>query len=138
MQPPRAILFHKHHTSARTRFLRGPEGICFPVPLPRLSQRVEGDEAPDVVAHPAVLLKPLAEWLGLPIESLELEREFFEVVETPEGRGPVYLVAFTTIDPPFDEAAARECGFISLMEARGVSPPELELLRVAYQTVLEG
>lgn len=138
MQPPRAILFHKHHTSARTRFLRGDDGICFPLPLPPLSRRVEGEAAPDVVAHPAVLLKPLAEWLALPLEALALERAFFEVAETPDGRVPLYLVAFTTIDPPFDEAAARDCRFISLMEARGVSPTELELLRVAYETVMEG
>ncbi|GAB6041099.1 hypothetical protein [Endothiovibrio diazotrophicus] len=138
MQPPRAILFHKHHTSARTRFLRGPDGVCFPTPLPTLCQLVEGEPPPDVVAHPAVLLKPLAEWLGLPSEALALEREFFNVVETPEGRGPVYLVAFTTIDPPFEAAEARDCRFISLMEARGIKPPELELLRIAYQTVMEG
>ena len=138
MQPPRAILLHKHRTSARTRFLRGPHGVCFPLPLPSLSQRVESDETPDVVAHPASLLKPLADWLGLPLEALELEREFFEVVETPEGRGPIYLVAFTAIDPPFDAAEKQQCRFISLMEARDIKPPELELLRIAYETVLEG
>jgi len=136
--PARLILVHKHATSARTRFLRFESGVVAPEPLPDLSEVLgEGDGDGDVVTHPAMLMAQVAVNLGLSADTIELESEFSANVDTPTGAVPVFLARITTMDPPFDAAEQAGARFISITEARDLTPVELELLRRAYTCVME-
>jgi hypothetical protein len=48
----------------------------------------------------------------------------------------MHLASFTTIDPPFDAAAAVGGQFIAITEAMGGMPVEMDLLRRAYEVLL--
>lgn len=139
------ILYHKHHTSARTRFLRlGHGGVCGLDGLPtgaRIAAAETGDDdAPAatgrLLAHPAMLLRTLEERLGLARGSLERDAGFRCRVFAEDGASDVYLAHFTSVDPPFAAADAAGAGFIDLTQARGLPAVELQLLRLAYEHVL--
>lgn len=132
----RLILVHKQKTSGRLRFFRLPHGIVAFTPLPRLSALTEDTAPPQVVPHPAVFLKAAEVKLGLPAGSLAHEPEFQATVDTPDGPVAVHLASFTTIDPPFDEAATLGGKFIAITEAAGGMPAEMDLLRRAYEVLL--
>lgn len=140
----RLIMYHKHGTSARTRFLKlAHGGVCGFDPLPVLSQLIDGEvvrhqEANALVCHPAPLVAQAEQTLGLPAGSLEAEGEFFEQVDVDGGPLAIYLARFTTVDPPFDAVRQQGGEFIDLTEARGLSGTELELLRKVYEFVLGG
>lgn len=135
--PPRLILYHKQATSGRTRYLRLPTGLLAFEPMPLLSSLKEEDEAKSSIRpHPAACVRAAETHMGLPAGSLEAEAEFYAEIETPDGVVPVLLARFTSTDPPFAEAAAIEGKFISLTEARGLHPIELDLARRAYELVL--
>ena len=56
-----------------------------------------------------------------------------------QDRGELFtllLAEFTTIDPPFDAAAAVGGRFVAITEARGLGSSEREVLRLAYAHVL--
>lgn len=132
----RLILAHKQKTSGRLRFLRLPHGTVAFTPLPPLSDLMEDAETPQVVHHPAVFIKAAEDRLGLPAGSLAHEPEFQATVDTPDGPVAMHLASFTTIDPPFDEAAALGGRFIAITEAMGGMPVEMDLLRHAYEVLL--
>ncbi|TXH74912.1 hypothetical protein [Thiobacillus sp.] len=132
----RLILVHKQKTSGRLRFLRLPHGTVAFTPLPPLSDLIEDAEPPQVVHHPAVFIKAAEDRLGLPAGSLAHEPEFQATVDTPDGPVAMHLASFTTIDPPFDEAAALGGSFIAITEAMGGMPVEMDLLRHAYEVLL--
>ncbi|HEY3432855.1 MAG TPA: hypothetical protein VGK09_09935 [Rhodocyclaceae bacterium] len=135
--PPRLILYHKQATSGRTRYLRLPTGLLAFEPMPLLSSLKEEDEAKSSIRpHPAACIRAAETHMDLPTGSLEAEAEFYAEIETPDGVVPVLLARFTSTDPPFAEAAAIEGKFISLTEARGLHPIELDLARRAYELVL--
>lgn len=144
MPVPRLILYHKHPSSARTRFLRlAHGGVCGPDPLPPLAQLIDGEilraQACDgVLHHPAHLVKQAEQSLDLPSGSLEAEGEFHEQVDVDGGPLDVYLARFTAIDPPFEQAGRHHGEFIDLTQARGLPVAELELLRKVYEFVLGG
>lgn len=134
------ILVHKQGTSARTRFLRYADGIVAPEPFPKLAQVLDetersGDAA--VLTHPAMLVRQVAEGLGIDADDIEVETEFRSNVDTPQGVAPIYLGCITTIDPPFDAAEKIGARFIAITEARDLGPSDLELLRRAYDCVME-
>ena len=131
----RLILVHKQKTSGRLRFLRLPHGTVAFAPLPPLSELME-NAAPQVVHHPAAFLRAAEARLGLPAGSLAHEPEFQATVDTPDGPVAVHLASFTTIDPPFDAAAALGGQFIAITEAMGSMPAEMDLLRRAYEALL--
>lgn len=139
----RFILYHKHHASARTRFLCfANRTVLFPEPLPELSQRYD-DTVPApprgvVMAHPAMLLRQLTEGLKMDVAELELEPQFVEQVDTAAARVDVHLVRFTAIDPPFELAQNVDGTFIDLTQARHLPGTELQLLRRAYEVIMEG
>jgi len=138
--PARMILVHKQRTSAMIRFLRYGNGIIAPEPLPKLAQVVDEDDQVDeaaVVLHPAVLIKAVADTLGLQGDDIELESDFCAHVDTPDGVASVYLGALKSIDPPFDAAKRIGARFIAITEARDLPPAELKLLRSAYTCVME-
>jgi hypothetical protein len=139
----RFILFHKQGTSARTRFLCfANQSVLYPGPLPELSQPYDETlpQPPESVIepHPSMLLQQLAQGLAIEPGQLELEPEYEERVDIPGEVVRVYLVRFTTIDPPFDLAEQLSARFIDLTQARGLPNIELQLLRRAYKVVMEG
>jgi hypothetical protein len=139
----RFILFHKHGTSARTRFLCfSGQSVLFPQPLPELAQRFDETlpRPPQSVVeqHPAMLLQQLAAALEIEEGELELETEFEERVDIPGEVVRIYLVRFTAIDPPFDLAERLAGRFIDLTQGRGLRDIELLLLRRAYEVIMEG
>jgi hypothetical protein len=130
------ILYHKHPTSARTRFLRLPHGgVCGLDALPADAVLADGAET-TVVSHPAMLVRAAEQRLGLAAGSLEGDTGFHCRISTAGGPGDVYLAHFTEIDPPFGAADALGAAFIDLTQARGLAPLELQLLRRAYEHVL--
>jgi hypothetical protein len=139
MSKTRLIMYHKHNTSARLRFLKlSYGGVCGFEPLPTLSQLL--DEKPEecVTAHPAPLVSEAERHLGMVMGELEAEGEYQAYVEVPDGVVQVYLARFTSIDPPFEMAAAHGGEFVDLPQARNIHQVELELLRKAYETIMTG
>ncbi|MBK1723467.1 hypothetical protein [Thiocystis violacea] len=138
MTDPRLIMYHKQSTSARTRFLKlGYGGVCGFAALPSEAELAERSiDDSKLVAHPACLLRDAETRLGLPSGSLEAEKGYRCRVSSPAGATEVFLARFTTIDPPFEEAAAQGGAFIDLTQARGLPPVELGLLRLAYEKIL--
>ncbi len=138
----RLIMYHKTPTSGLTKFLRQDnKTICMFEALPKLSVVLDDDERPvdeKLLSHPSPLIKQAADWLGLTQDDFELESEFCEKVDVSDGPVTVYLARFTTIDPPQDYADKVGGKFITLMDAIGLPPAEMELLRRAYKVIMEG
>lgn len=125
-----------------TKFLRQDnKTVCAFDALPKLSTVMEREERPKdekLLSHPAQLLKQAAEWLGMEQASFEIESDYCEKVDVADGPLTVYLARFKTIDPP-EECADKIGGkFITLTEAVGLPPAEMELLRRAYEVIMEG
>jgi len=139
MTTTRVILYHKHATSARTRFLRlGYDSVCgfAPVPFPAQLMDEVAEEIP--LPHPARAIRDAEKDLGLAPGGLEAEGEFRMRLDTVEGPIDVFLARITTIDPPFELAERQGASFIALTEARSLPPYELELLRAAYELIMGG
>jgi hypothetical protein len=137
----RFLLYHKHPTSARTRFLRFAGGtVLAPYPLPFLSSPLEPEDIEPAAAmmHPATLARRLAGGLQIPAALLEIDAEFMEHVEIPGSTVTVHLVRFTSIDPPLQLFADRGAAFCPITDLRGGHPTEMALLRKAYEHVLGG
>ncbi len=139
----RLILYHKQGTSARTRFLRYVDDTVLAfTPLPTLAQRIDetlpGLPEPVLSWHPATVLQQAEQALGLPAGSIEFEAEYREQVDTANGTVAIYLGRVTTIDPPFAAAESLQARFIDLTQARDLPAVELELLRRAYEVIMEG
>jgi hypothetical protein len=142
MQDARVILYHKQSTSARTRFLvLEYGGVCAFDGLPELAELIDEDgNAPSgpggPTTHPAVVVAEAQRRLELPSGTLTPDAGFRAVVDTPQGPVEIRLLRFTTIDPPFDAAAARGARFIDITQARGIAPVELRVLRCAYEHIM--
>jgi len=141
MASVQVILYHKHPTSAMTRFFKLADGgVSIGSPLPELSRVVTGEEVnePSIVALPGAIAAEIEQWLGLEVGTVVADTEYQELVEVPGDILRVYLMRFKTIDPPFREAEIAGASFIALTQARGLIPSELELLRKAYVMIMEG
>lgn len=128
------ILYHKHPTSARTRFLRFSHGgICDSGPLPP-----DADLAPTpaVCTHPVLVLRAAAAKLGLPVDGLTPDASFRCGLRIGSREEQVHLGQFVGIDPPIEQVAARGARFVDLVQARSQPAIELKLLRMAYEHVL--
>lgn len=137
MLPPRLILFHKQSTSGRTRFLKFATGFVAFEQIPFLSTLVdERDVDRTVCPHPAASLRDAERRLGLTDGAIEAETEFYAELDTPQGRIPILLAAFTTIDPPFAAAETLGGRFVPLTELFGSHPAEVDLVRRAYELIL--
>lgn len=139
----RVILYHKHHTSARTVFLRFADGgVCAPEPLPPLAAVFPEEEFDaensTLAVHPASLAMVLCRHLGLPADFLEIDPEFSAKVEVPGQVLSFYIGRFKFIDPPCAQFTERGGRFCAITELRGQPPAEMELLRRAYQAILGG
>lgn len=134
----RVILYHKHFTSARTRFLKYHyNSVLAFEPLAKLAQ-LSAQPPPKTMVHPAMALKRVEKHLGMTADSLKPEAEFQHYVEVPGEPVQIILAGITSIDPPFDIAEQVGGEFIDLMQARGLPQVELELLRCAYELVVGG
>ncbi|OIQ03034.1 MAG: hypothetical protein AUK36_05655 [Zetaproteobacteria bacterium CG2_30_59_37] len=134
MSSARAILYHKQSTSAMTRFFRlDAGGVCLGRPGP--NPAIAGAR---VVVHPASVAAELERWMGLPSGGLLVDAAYQEHMDVAGLSLPVYLMRFTTMDPPFTAAEAVGGSFITLTQARGLGSTELELLRTAYTMIMEG
>lgn len=137
----RFILFHKHPVSAKTRFLKMAGGnICGPEALPPLSAIKEEYERDDqqVVFHPSVVAEIAAKCLGVSSSDLVVDVTFRQQVEVPRKMLTVYLIGFKGHDTPDAVLSEQNHSFINLTQALGLPPVEMELLRRAYATIMEG
>lgn len=135
----RVILFHKTPTSGRTQFLQFSHGgVCGPDPMPFPAQVMDAPEDNKLSLHHAQLVTRVSDALGLEQGKIEAETEFHEWVDVARGPVQVFLLRFTGIDPPFKLAEELGGTFIELSGARSLVPVELELLRSAYECVMEG
>jgi hypothetical protein len=132
----RLLFFHKQKTSARTRFLRLPQGVVAFSPLPADAE-LRPDAAPAAAdAAPAALLAEALQRFELAAGQLRVEEEFFALVDTPAGAVRVWLIEFTTLDPPFAAVERAGARFIPITEARGLPAIELALLARAYEVLI--
>jgi len=138
----RLILYHKHPTSARTRYLKlDGNSVCAFHPLPAAAEILQsqaGVTESGILPHPAAVIAAAEHWLGLAPGALEYQSDFRAVVRAGKSDYRIFLVRFTDIDPPFDAAQRVGADFIAITEARSLPPVELELLRQAYVHVMEG
>ncbi len=133
----RVILYHKHPTSARTRFLKySYNSVLAFEPLAKLAQLT--DQAPNTTTHPAMALKQVASHLGVEADVLKADTGFQHYVDVPGEPVQIILAQMKCMDPPFELAEKIDAQFIDLMQARGLPQVELELLRSAYEWVLGG
>lgn len=140
MNQSRVILYHKQSTSGRTRFLRYAHGgVCGPEPLPALAQLLDAPEGDaDISLHPAAIIAEAGKSVGVAAGDIEVDGEFDAWLDIAGGPVQVFLARFTAIDPPFAEVEQHDARFIELTAARGMAPAELELLRKAYESIMEG
>ncbi len=131
------ILYHKHPTSARTRFLRFAHGgICGFDEVPVARELGQGPASGGVAAHPTMLLREAEHRLGLPSGSLAHEPGLRCHLKGANGDSDVFIARFTDVDPPFAAGAAIGADFIDLTQARNLAPMELALLRLVYEHAL--
>jgi len=137
----RLLLFYKGDISALVLFAQQSNGsICFPGPLPALSTALETDEFADtaVSVHPSTLVNRINQLLKLDNQFLQAESGFCEQIDAPGGIITVHMARFMLLDPPHELMQKRDCKFRTLPELRGRPPAEMELLRRAYVTLMEG
>lgn len=138
MPNTRFILYHKQATSARVLFLRLNGTVCQFDGLPEGSHIVESSLEGEVVTGLDEAIAHTEQKLNLANGSLKIETEFWAKVDAPEDAINVYLVQFTTIDPPHQQIADIEGKFIAITEGRSLPPVELELLQLVYSFLMDG
>jgi hypothetical protein len=136
----RVIFCHKHPTSALLRFfiLDAPATVCLPDGMPALSSLIRPPSDSKVVLHPMAPITQVASQFGFEKTDWAPETEYVAAVDVPGGPWPVLLARFTTQDPPFLQAKRVNGGFVDLTKARHLPSTELQLLRLAYETLMEG
>ena len=142
----RLILFHKHPMSARMHFLyfqynekRG--GVCAFKSLPKLASPVNTSkniQSKSLTIHPAAIKTWGEQQFGLDSLSLQVEPEFCEHVEVPNGEITVYLAGFEGNEMPVESMQKYGARFVSLMECVGIAPVEMLLLQRAYAVIMGG
>ena len=138
----RIIIFHKHPVSAKVRFLRQAYGgICGFDSLPKLSSIIEDDaqsEQDNVVTHPLQITHEAEKYLSLEKDSLQLENEYQQRVEVPDGVVSIYLAGIKGHDTPDQKLEENNTQLQLITEMRGLIPVEMLLLRRAYEVIMEG
>ena len=137
----RLVMYHKQATSARTRYLKLADGgICAFQSLPSGAEMhfEVHEENGEVLPHPAAAIAAAENWLDLITGSLEFQGEFHARAHAGGQQLCVYLLRFTTVDPPFQAAADVGASFIPITEGRSLPAAELEILRKSYEYIMEG
>ncbi|ANE54590.1 hypothetical protein [Methylomonas sp. DH-1] len=137
----RLLLLYKGDISALTLFAQQANGsVCFPQPLPALSAALDDDSgaAATLTIHPATLVKAITKLMGFEADLLQAEAGYRQAVDTPGGIVTVYIARFKLLDPPHRLLQSLDCRLRTLPELRGRPPAEMDLLRRAYETMMEG
>lgn len=137
----RLLLMYKGDISALVMFAQQSNGsVCFPEALPALSSPLEPAEFSELKVNilPSVLVNQINQLLQLDNDLLRVEAGFSEQIDTPGGIITVHMARFTLLDPPHQLMQSRYCRMRTLPELRGRPPAEMELLRRAYTTMMEG
>lgn len=137
----RLLLFYKGDISALVLFAQHENGsVCFPDALPALSSPLELSqlEPNKISVHPALLLQQINQRLQLDNDLLKIEPGFSEQIDSPSGPITVHMARFMLLDPPHTLMQSRQCRMRTLPELRRQPPAEMELLRRAYVSVMEG
>ncbi|MCX7085921.1 MAG: hypothetical protein NTY69_10340 [Methylococcales bacterium] len=135
----RVIIYYNGAISALTLFTQfANECVCYPTPLPALSEYLELDEQSAILElPPANLIPEVCAHFGIPDDLLKVNPEYIERVDTADGIITVYLVQFTLLDPPNALMTEKGAKLKRLTELRQSTPAELDLLRRAYATIME-
>jgi len=114
--------------------------VCFPEPLPALSNPMEGGEveAGKISLHPSQLVNRINRQLGFANDLLRIEPGFNETIDSPGSVILIHLARFMVLDPPHKLLQTHGCRMRTLPELRGRPPAEMELLRRAYVKLMEG
>ena len=136
----RLLLCYKGDISALVLFAQHGNGsICFPQPLPALSVVLEQkDTRSKVTPHPAMLLPSINQLLQLDNDLLQIETGFSEQINSADGTITVHLARFQLLDPPHKRLQSRDCKLRTLPELRHQPAAEMDILRRAYQYLMEG
>jgi hypothetical protein len=134
----RVILYHKHPTSARTRFLKFGNGSVFAFDPIAGSATLQEQGSTHTAVHPATVARGVEQRLHLEEGILKADGKFSYSVDAPDGNIQIVLLEISSIDPPFEVAERIGGSFIELLEARGLPQIELNLLRKAYEFLLGG
>jgi hypothetical protein len=134
----RLILYHKHSSSGRTLFLHLNGSVCQFDGLSAAARIVESHVGGNQVHEDlSDLLTDAEQRLGLAGGTVEIDREFSVAIVDADTPLHIYLARFTAIDPPQERLAEYGGKFMALTEARRLPPTELELLRLAYSTIMD-
>lgn len=132
----RVIVAHLHAISARLHFWMmeydGGPSVCLPQPLAKLSILHDAHPSSDPVPHPAQMLRPVAEQIGLKPEQLSVASAMLGWVEQPGEWTPVSLLRINGDQLPHLEGGR----FITLMDLLQLPVTERLLLRNAYEALL--
>lgn len=135
MTETRLIVYHKHPSSARTLFLNLKGTVCL------FEGLLESSEVtvppPEMETAASSLITATEEKLGLASGSLEMQTEFVAEVDSEQKHISTYLARLTSLDAPLAAVAQADGSLISITEARGLPPAELNLLRLAYSFIME-
>lgn len=134
----RLLLYYKGDISALMLFAQHNGSICFPEPLPALSNALESEQfkVGKISLHPAMLVKAINQLLQLDNDLLRIEADFSEQIDSPGGIITVHMARFMLLDPPHKLLQSRACKLSTLPELRGRPPAEMELLRRAYAKLM--
>jgi hypothetical protein len=134
----RLVLYHKHSFSGRTLFLNLNGTVCqfdgLSADSRIVASHVGGNQVSEDVSE---LLADAEQRLGLAGGTVELDREFRVAIADAGTPIQIYLARFTTVDPPYEQLAEQDGKFIALMDARRLPATELELLGLAYSTIMD-
>lgn len=131
----RVILFHKHPSSARVRFLffTDRNSVLAFDSLPDLASVM--DSSSDIGEN-QIESSILSDYFGEVAESIIFDDEFYTEVDVPNETIGVLLARFGETDPPFEFAEKINAEFRELTATRSVAPVELVLLQKAYTQIM--
>lgn len=132
----RVIVAHLHALSARLHFWMmeydNSCSVCLPKPLAALSTLHDDHEPIGPVIHPAQMIRPIAEQIGLAPDQLSVASASLGWVEQPGEWVPIALLRING-----DQLPSLSGGrFITLMELLQLPVTERLLLRNAYEALL--
>ncbi|MEM7760900.1 MAG: hypothetical protein AAF298_22635 [Cyanobacteria bacterium P01_A01_bin.40] len=138
MEKTRFVMYHKQSASARILFYTLNSSICHFEALPADSKIVESSiEEERVVKYPENLLPSIKKRFSISSNILKIETTFQAIAKNDDLTIAIYLINFTTVDPPREQLAHLGGKFISIIEARSLPSIEVELLGLAYSFLMD-